>query len=233
MIRLAHSGKLKAAEAALAEVRDGMVLGIGTGSTVQIFIDLLGGRVAREGIRILGVPTSYQSAYLAAEKGIQLTTLDEHPRLDLAVDGADEVDKDLNLIKGGGAALTREKIVDSSAKRFVVIADASKYVERLGKKTPVPIEVLPVAKTTAMRRIKILGGEPRLRDGGDRKDGPLVTDNGNFIIDADFGEIADPRTLEAELKRIPGIVEVGLFINLAHTAFLGDEGGVSRLDRKR
>lgn len=233
MRKLASTGKLRAAEAVLAEVKGGQVLGIGTGSTVEIFIGLLGKRVVKEGIQVLGVPTSYQSAYLAAENGIQLTTLDEHPRLDLAVDGTDEVDKDLNLIKGGGAALTREKIVDSSAARFIVIADASKYVDRLGSKTAVPVEVLPIARTTVMRRIKIIGGEPKLRDGGDRKDGPLVTDNGNFIIDANFGKIADARTLEFELKRIPGIVEVGLFINMAHSAFLGDENGVRRLDRKK
>ena len=123
--------------------------------------------------------------------------------------------------------------MDSSAARFIVIADASKYVDRLGSKTAVPVEVLPIARTTVMRRIKIIGGEPKLRDGGDRKDGPLVTDNGNFIIDANFGKIADARTLEFELKRIPGIVEVGLFINMAHSAFLGDENGVRRLDRKK
>ena len=230
---MTSSGKRRAAEAALLEVKDGQVLGIGTGSTVEIFIRLLGERVRKEGIKVTGVATSYQSAYLAAENGIQLTTLDEHPRLDLAVDGTDELDPDLNLIKGGGAALTREKIVDSSAARFVVIADSSKYVERLGSKVAVPIEVLPMARATVMKRIRILGGEPKVRDGGDRKDGPLVTDNGNFIVDANFGKIPDARTLEFELKRIPGIVEVGLFINMAHTAFLGNDSGVRRMERKR
>lgn len=226
-------GKVKAAEAALAEVKDGQLLGIGTGSTVAIFLELLGERVKKEGLKILGVPTSYQSAYIAAEKGIGLTTLDEHPRLDLAVDGADEVDQDLNLIKGGGAALTREKVVDSSAKRFVVIADQSKFVASLGSKMPVPVEVLPFARMGVLQRIGILGGNPTVRDGGDRKDGPLVTDNGNFIVDASFGEIKDPRALEVELKKIPGIVEVGLFINLAHTAYLGGNDGVRRIDRKQ
>jgi len=226
------TGKRRAAEAALAEVKDGQVLGLGTGSTVAIFIELLGEKIKKKGWKILGVPTSYQSAYLAAENGIQLTTLDEHPVLDLAVDGADELDKRLNLIKGGGAALTREKIVDSSAKRFVVIADGAKLVERLGAKTPVPIEVLPVARMTAAKRISILGGKPKLRDGGDRKDGPLITDNGNFIIDAEFGAIDDPQALEFVLKRIPGVVEAGLFVNLAHTAYLGTDKGVRRLDRK-
>jgi ribose 5-phosphate isomerase A len=225
-------GKRRAAEAALAEVKDGQILGLGTGSTVAIFIELLGGKIKKEGLKVLGVPTSYQSAYLATEKGIQLTTLDEHPVLDLAVDGADELDRKLNLIKGGGAALTREKVVDSSAKRFVVIADGSKLVERLGAKTPVPIEVLPVARITASKRIRLLGGEPKLRDAGDRKDGPLVTDNGNFIIDAKFRVIEDPQALEFVLKRIPGVVEAGLFINLAHTAYIGSEKGVKRIDRR-
>jgi ribose 5-phosphate isomerase A len=226
-------GKTRAAEAAIAEVKDGMLIGLGTGSTVAIFIKLLGERISGKGLEVLAVPTSYQSAYLAAENGIKLTTLDEHPRLDLAVDGADEVDPNLDLIKGGGAALTKEKVVDSSAKRFIVIADGSKFVDRLGSKMPVPIEVLPFARMAVVQRIKILGGDPKLRDGGNRKDGPLVTDNGNFIIDANFGKIKDARVLELELKRIAGIVEVGLFVNLAHTAYLGYEQGVKRIDRKK
>ncbi len=230
---MTSNAKRRAAEAALGEVKDGQVLGIGTGSTVAIFIELLGERVRGEGLRVLGVPTSYQSAYLAAANGIQLTTLDEHPDLDLAVDGADEVDGELNLIKGGGAALTREKIVDSAAERFVVVADRSKLVRVLGEKMPVPVEVLPIARRTAMRRIELLGGEPRLRDGGDRKDGPLVTDNGNFIVDARFGPIKDCRVLEARLKSIPGVVEDGLFIGMAQTAFIGSEEGVERIDRRR
>ena len=226
-------GKRKAAEAALAEIKDGQVIGIGTGSTVAILIELLGERISREGLEVLGVPTSYQSAYLASASSIRLTTLDEHPSLDLAIDGADEVDESLNLIKGGGAALTKEKVVDTASKRFVVIADASKRVKELGAKMPVPIEVLPFARRTVEKSIGILGGDPKLRDGGDRKDGPLVTDNGNFIIDAQFGAIKDARALEFELKRIPGIVEVGLFVNLADAAYFGNEVGVCTLERKR
>ena len=229
---MASLGKRKAAEAALAEVKSGMVLGLGTGSTVEIFIELLAEKF-KDGLKVIGVPTSYGTAALAAEKGIPLTTLDEHPVLDLAVDGADEVDGGLDLIKGGGAALTREKIVDSAAKRFVVIADCSKLVEKLGTKFQVPIEVLPIARKVVSKRIRLLGGEPKLRDGGDRKDGPCITDNGNFIIDAKFDGIPDARALEFELKRIPGIVECGLFVNMAHTAYLGSEAGVQRLDRKK
>jgi ribose 5-phosphate isomerase A len=230
---MAPIGKRKAAESAIAEVKDGMVLGLGTGSTVEIFIELLGGKIATDGIRVMGVPTSFGTAALATDMGILLTTLDEHPALDLAVDGTDEVDRELNLIKGGGAALTREKVIDSAAKRFVVIADSSKLVEKLGAKFPVPIEVLPLARKVVSKRLKLLGGEPKLRDGGDRKDGPCITDNGNFIIDASFGAIADPRALEFELKRIPGIVEVGLFVNLVHTVYLGSEAGVQRIDRRK
>lgn len=227
---MASVGKLKAAEAALKEVADGQVLGIGTGSTVAIFIGLLGRKVKEEGWDLLCVPTSYQSAYLAVENGLRLTTLDEHPTLDLAIDGADEVDPDLNLIKGGGAALTKEKVVDSSAKRFVVIADSTKLVERLGK-FPLPVEVLPFARMKVLRVLAGMGCGPKLRDGGDRKDGPLVTDNGNFIVDAAFGEIRDPKALEIEIKRVPGVVEVGLFVGLAHCAYLGDASGVRIISR--
>ncbi|MCQ8892971.1 MAG: ribose-5-phosphate isomerase RpiA [Candidatus Methanosuratincola sp.] len=227
---MASVGKLRAAEAALKEVSDGQVLGIGTGSTVAVFIGLLGKRVKEEGLDLICVPTSYQSAYLAVENGLRLSTLDEHPTLDLAVDGTDEIDPNLNLIKGGGAALTKEKVVDSSAKRFVVIADSSKLVERIGK-FPLPVEVLPFARAKVMRAIAVMGGEPRLRDGGDRKDGPLVTDNGNFIVDASFKEIIDPRALEIEIKMVPGVVEVGLFVGLAHCAYLGDGAGVRILSR--
>ncbi|MCX8182729.1 MAG: ribose-5-phosphate isomerase RpiA [Candidatus Methanomethyliaceae archaeon] len=225
-------GKRSAAQAALGEVRDGQILGIGTGSTVAIFIEMLAERVKKDGLRVMCVPTSYQSAHLAIERGLKLTTLEEYSTLDLAVDGADEVDRNLNLIKGGGAALTREKIVDSAAKRFVVIADESKLVERLGSRSPVPIEVIPMSWKRVANMVKVLGGEARLRDGGDRKDGPLVTDNGNFILDVKFGEIDDPRALEFELKRIPGVVEVGLFVNMANAAYIGSERGVKLIERK-
>ncbi|MBC7121035.1 MAG: ribose-5-phosphate isomerase RpiA [Candidatus Methanosuratus sp.] len=222
--------KLRAAEAALKEVKDGQILGIGTGSTVAVFIGLLGKKVKEEGWEIACVPTSYQSAYLAVENGLRLTTSDEHPVMDLAVDGTDEVDPGLNLIKGGGAALTKEKVVDSSAKRFVVIAESKKLVENLGK-FPLPIEILPFARAKVILDLEEIGGEPKLRDGGDRKDGPLVTDNGNFIVDAAFGEIRDPKKLELEIKMIPGVVEVGLFVGIAHCAYLGDSTGV-RILRK-
>lgn len=231
MLMSSSAGKRKAAEAALAEVKDGQVLGLGTGSTVLIFLELLSERIRKEGIEVIGVPTSYGTALAASSKGIKLTTLDEHPQLDLAVDGADEIDPSLNLIKGGGAALTREKVVDSSAKRFIVIADSSKLVKRLGN-FPLPIEVLPFARAKVMGAVAAMGGQPKLRDGGDRKDGPLVTDNGNFIIDASFGEIADPERLERELKMVPGVVEVGLFVGMANRAYVGNASGAVTLERR-
>ncbi|MDI9644806.1 MAG: ribose-5-phosphate isomerase RpiA [Candidatus Verstraetearchaeota archaeon] len=227
---MASVGKLNAAKAALAEVKDGQVLGIGTGSTVAAFIELLGRKVKEESLEILCIPTSYQSAYLAAENGLSLTTLDEHPDPELAVDGADEIDGALNLIKGGGAALTKEKVVDSSAKRFVVIADCSKLVGMLGR-FPLPLEVLPYARLKVMKAIREMGGEPKLRDGGDRKDGPLITDNGNFVVDAAFNRIEDPKGLEIKIKSVPGVVEVGLFVGMAHRAYIGNGQGAKILDR--
>lgn len=222
-------GKLNAAKAALEEVENNQIIGIGTGSTVAIFIKLLGERMRREGIKVKAIPTSYQSAHLAMENGIEITSLEEHPEIDLAVDGADEVDLNLNLIKGGGAALTREKIVDSSARKFVVIIDESKLVKKLGEKCPVPIEVIPMAWRKVIKKIEAIGGKAKLRDGGDRKDGPIITDNGNFIIDAKFDSIE--KDLEVKLKMTPGVVEVGLFMEMVDVVYIGDEKGFRKLTR--
>ena len=169
---------------------DGMVLGLGTGSTVFYALEHLSTRI-REGLRISGgVPTSYQTARRAYELGIPLTTLDTEPVIDLAMDGADQVDRHLRLIKGRGAALTREKCVAAAALRFVVVVDEQKMVPALSG--IVPVEVIPFAVRPAMSRIKGLGCIPRLRD-GIRKDGPVITDNGNFIVDCEFGKIGNPR----------------------------------------
>jgi ribose 5-phosphate isomerase A len=202
--------KRAAGEAAAAEVQDGMVVGLGTGSTVAWTIRRLGERV-REGLKILGVPTSYQSEALAIECGIPLTTLAERPLLDLAIDGVDQIDRDLVAIKGGGAAHAREKVVSYSAKRFVVVADGSKLADRLS--APVPVEVLPIARRLVERKIRELGGSPALRQ-AKMKDGPVITDNGNFVIDAHFGEIAEPASLAVSLSTIPGVVEHGIFLNV-------------------
>jgi len=191
-------------------VRDGMVLGLGTGSTVAWTIKRIG-EMVEEGMEVLGVPTSYQAQELAIAAGIPLTSLDQDPVLDLAIDGADEIAKDLTAIKGGGAAHAREKVVAASARWFVIVADSSKYVDSLSH--PVPVEVLPIAGRLASRRIEELGGSPQIRQ-AKMKDGPVITDNGNFVIDADFGRIEDPGGLAARLSEIPGVVEHGIFENV-------------------
>jgi ribose 5-phosphate isomerase A len=203
--------KKAAGEAAAELVKSGMVVGLGTGSTVTWTIKRLGARILDEGLDFLGIPTSYQAENLAIASGIKLTTLNQHPLLDLAIDGADQVDFNLFAIKGGGAAHTREKVVACSAKKFVIVADESKFVERLNH--VVPVEVLPFAAGPVEARLKELGGVPVLRL-GKMKDGPVITDNGNFVMDVDFGIIEDPAGVAARLSPIPGVVEHGIFDNL-------------------
>ena len=220
--------KRLAGEAAAELVKSGMVVGLGTGSTVAWTIKRLGVRVKEERLQFLGVPTSFQAENLAIASGITLTTLNVHPALDLAIDGADQVDSSLFVIKGGGAAHTREKVVACSARRFVIVADESKYVEKLT--WPVPVEVLPFAAKLVERRLKALGGVPVLRQGL-RKDGPVITDNGNFVMDVDFGAIEEPEALAARLCGIPGIVDHGIFDNLDEL-YLARAGGVEIIKRK-
>lgn len=208
-------------------VNDGDVVGLGTGSTTHYFIEKLGMRIKNEDITILGVPTSYQSFFLGKDSGIQITTLEEHD-VDIAVDGADEVDPKLNLIKGGGAAHTLEKIVDESAKRFVVIVDGSKIVSELGS-FPVPGEVIPQATRTVKKHLVDMGGLPQLRM-AERKDGPVVTDNGNFIYDVQF-TIKNPKKLEIELNTIPGVVENGIFSQIVDEVIVGRDNGIEFLKK--
>ena len=222
------SAKRAAGEAAAELVRDGMIVGLGTGSTVAWTIKRLGERVREEGLDFYGVPTSFQAEELAIASGIKLTTLNQHPQLDLAIDGADQVDSNLFVIKGGGAAHTREKVVSCSARRFVIVADESKFVEKLS--WPVPVEVLPFAARLVERRLEELGGKPVLRL-GKMKDGPVITDNGNFVMDVDFGIINDPRSIAARISPIPGVVEHGIFDNLDEL-YLAREGEVEKI-RKR
>ncbi len=214
------NAKRMAGEAAAELVKSGMVVGLGTGSTVAWTIKRLGERIRNEGLDFLGVPTSYQAEDLAISCDIKLTTLSQHPVLDLAIDGADQVDFRLFAIKGGGAAHTREKVVACSARKFVVVADESKYVEKLSHS--VPVEVLPFASRLVEQRLRKLEGVPVLRL-GKMKDGPVITDNGNFVMDVDFGVIADPLSLAAELSQIPGLVEHGIFdnVDLAYRARSG------------
>lgn len=202
-------------------VEDDMVIGLGTGSTVFYMIERLSTRI-RDGLSVTGIPTSYQTAMRAREYGIPLTTLDEHPVIDLAIDGADEVDPRLILIKGRGAAMTREKCVAAAAFRFIVVVDEQKVVPKLG--APVPVEVLPFAVTPAMAQLRGLGCRPVIREGV-KKDGPVITDNGNFVVDCQFSAIADPTRLEEAIAAIPGVVESGLFCGFADktTVIIGKE----------
>jgi ribose 5-phosphate isomerase A len=188
-------------------VEDGMVIGLGTGSTVFFTLERLSCRIG-DGLRISGVPTSYQTAQRAQEYGIPLTTLDREPVLDLAVDGADQVDRHLHLIKGRGAALTREKCVAAAARRFVVIIDEPKLVSCFS--APVPVEVIPFAIRPVMSQLGELGCRVVLRE-GIKKDGPVITDNGNFIVDCGFAQINRPEELEESIKLIHGVVDSGLF----------------------
>lgn len=218
-------------EAAAALVEDGMRLGLGTGSTTAEALRALGRRIQNEGLHVVGVPTSFAAERLAREHGIPLTTLDEMDRLDLALDGADEVfvddDGAIHLIKGRGAAHTREKVVASVADRFIVLVDPSKEVERLGAKMPVPVEVLPMAEAPVARALVKLGGVPELRM-GQKKDGPVVTDQGFWILDARFDAVADPAALDRALHAIPGVLDHGLFVGLATEVLVGEADGTVR-----
>jgi ribose 5-phosphate isomerase A len=223
---MANEAEKEAAGRAGAKlVRDGDVVGLGTGSTAYFAVVALGERV-KAGLKIVGIPTSVQTADLARGVGIQLTTLDEHPEIDITIDGADELDPKLNLIKGGGGALTREKVIASASKKMVVVADSSKVVSVLGK-FPLPVEVIAFARAVVERKIAALGASPKLRTKADGS--PYITDNGNQILDCSFGKIADPPALALSLSNIPGIVEHGLFIGLAKMALVGRGNVVQEL----
>jgi len=226
-----EEAKKRAALEAVKHVKDGFIIGLGSGSTAAHVIRELGEKIRREGLRILGVPTSHQAMMLAVHCGVPLTTLNEHPQLDLAIDGADQIDRELNLIKGMGGALTREKIVASAAKKLVIVADETKLVNRLGINHPIPVEVLPFALPTVMVRMRELGGKPVSRE-GKGKVGPVVTDNGNFVVDVDFGPIGDVKELDLRLKLIPGVIETGLFVGMADIVYLGKPDGVLKLEKK-
>ena len=217
--------KRRAGESAAGLVKPGMTVGLGTGSTAGHAIRLLGKRVA-EGLDVTGVPTSFQSRERAREAGVPLRALDEVDGIDLAIDGADQV-AGFDLVKGGGAAHAREKAVDSFAERFVVVADPTKRADVLSH--PVPVEVLPDAHTVVSRAVREAGGEPSLRR-ADRKDGPVVTDNGNLVLDCDFGELPEPATLAGTLAEVPGVVEHGLFVGMADEVHVGERGGVTVLE---
>ena len=222
--------KQAAAEAALEGVEDGMVLGLGTGSTAALMVAALGRRV-RAGLRVVGIPTSERTAGQARAEGIPLTDFDQHPRIDLTIDGADEVQTTtLDLIKGLGGALLREKIVAAASTRMTVIVDGSKLVPTLGRKVRLPVEVVPFGWQATAAQLRRHGATPFLRPGPDG--GAFRTDGGNLILDCAFAGITDPAALQAELKSITGVVETGLFVGLATTIIAGTPDGLTRLERK-
>jgi len=222
---------VKAALEAVKHVKDGFIVGLGSGSTTAFAIEAIGEKVKREKLRVMGVPTSYQAFLLAVECGIPVTTLDEHPQVDVTIDGADQLTPELFLIKGMGAALAREKIVAASSKLNVIIADEKKKVKVLGENDQsVPIEVLPFAISLAKRKIIDAGGKPILRE-GKGKLGPVITDNGNAILDSYFGPIAKPSEFEVELKMIPGVVETGFFVGLTDIAYVGTVSAVEKIEK--
>src|ERR1017187_5358309 len=214
-----------AGRAAAELVRDGDIVGLGTGSTAYFTVLALGERV-RTGLTMVGIPTSNATAELARAVGIPLATLDQHPVIDIDIDGADEIDPKLNLIKGGGGALLREKVIAAASKKMVVIADSAKLVPVLGK-FPVPVEIVSFARAVVEKKIASLGATTKLRT---RPDGsPYHTDNGNQILDCSFGKIEDPPALARILRDIPGVVEHGLFIGLAKLALIGKENSVEEI----
>lgn len=214
--------KQEVGKAAAALVKSGTIVGLGTGSTTAYAIQYIGERLKSGEIKdIVGVPTSFQAEVLAKQYGIPLTTLDAIDHIDIAIDGADEVDPQKNLIKGGGAAHTREKVVDYLANQFVVVVDGGKMVDKLGSTFAVPVEVIPMAITPVMNAIAKMGGKAELRM-GIRKAGPVITDQGNMVVDVRFDDIPNPVELEKTLNNIPGVLENGIFVNCADIVLIGE-----------
>ena len=220
--------KRNAAEKAVEYVKDDMIVGLGTGSTVKYALQKLAERVKKEKLKIVGIPTSSGTSKLAKELGIPLSTLDEYENIDLTIDGADEIDENLNLIKGGGGALTREKIVASNSKKVIIVADETKITKKIGISASLPVEILPFGYKATMKKIEDLGCTTKLRE---IMDNPYITDNGNYVVDCDFGGIDEPEELEVIINSIPGVVENGLFIDLATMAIIGSREGTKTLEK--
>ena len=219
--------KKRAAERALELVHDGQVIGLGTGSTAKFAIEGLG-RLVEKGLLVKGVPTSIATERMARELAIPLVDLNEASAIDITIDGADEVDPDFNMIKGGGGALTREKLVALASTRRVILVDETKLVSKLGQSRQLPVEVLPFAWTLSARLLTDLGSVTTIRDQGGM---PFVTDNGNYILDCAFGPIDDPAALEKRIKLLPGVIECGLFIGIADTLVIGFDDKVETRER--
>jgi ribose 5-phosphate isomerase A len=223
--------KRAAAEAAVELVQDGMVVGLGTGSTAAFAVEALGRR-HREGLQFIGIPTSQRTAAQAKAENIPLTSFREHREIDLTIDGADEVERGtLNLIKGLGGALLHEKIVAAASRRLAIVVDGFKLVDQLGARTPVPVEVVAFGFEATQAALESIGATPRLRHSATGE--PFITDSGNRILDCSFGPIADPARLEESIRRVVGVVECGLFIRRANVVFVADTSGVERLESTR
>lgn len=214
--------KQEVGRAAAAQVKSGTVVGLGTGSTTAFAIQFIGERIASGELKdVKGIPTSFQASVLAKQHGIPLATLDDVDRIDIAIDGADEVDPQMNLIKGGGAAHTREKVVDGLAEQFIVVVDSSKLSDKIGTIFALPVEVIPMAIAPVTRALEKLGGKVEMRM-GIKKDGPVITDQGNMVLDVSFNGIDSPAEMEKDINNIPGVLENGLFVGLATEVLVGE-----------
>jgi len=223
-----ESPKRAAAARAVMEVEDGMVLGLGSGSTAAFAVEALAARI-KKGLRVVGIPASETTDALARRLGVPLTSFAEHRRIDIAIDGADQVERGtLNLVKGRGGALLREKMVAAASDRMIVVVDETKLVDRLATNTPLPVEIVSFGWQTVLDRLAAIGCGPRLRLVGDK---PFMTDGGNYIVDCAIAEIPDPAALEARLSAIIGVVESGLFIGLASKIVVGRPTGVEVIER--
>jgi len=225
---MSDAPKKQAAEHAVRMVRDDQIVGLGTGSTARYAIEGIG-RLISEGLRIHGVATSVATGKMASDLGIPLLDLNDIERIDITIDGADEIDDAFDMIKGGGGALTREKLVALNSRHRVIIVDESKLVAKLGSTRALPVEILPFSWARSSRLLKDLGGDAQLRRIGGE---PFITDNGNYILDCTFGPIEDPPKLERDIKFLPGIIESGLFISIADTLVIGFEDHVEIRNRK-
>jgi len=223
--------KKLAGEKAVEHIKDGMIVGLGTGSTVEYTLRKLGKLIKEKKLNIKGIPTSIHTKRIAKEENIQLTTLDENPVINLTIDGADEVDSYLNLIKGGGGALTREKIIAFNSEKVIIVVDDSKVVKALGIDFALPIEVVKFAWQSTKETLKGFGCEVNLREIMDNE--PYITDNGNYILDCEFERITNPEELEKEINNIPGVVENGLFVGLVDEVIVGGKQGIVTLDKQK
>jgi ribose 5-phosphate isomerase A len=224
---LIEKGKKNAAFKAVDDdVKNNMILGIGSGSTIVYAVERIAELTKKKGFNLICIPSSYQSHQLILDNDLILGSLDKYPEIDLDIDGADEIDKNLDLIKGGGGCLVQEKILASNSKKLIIIADFRKKSDFLGTiwKKGVPVEVIPMAYFPIMKKLEKLGGNPKLRM-AQSKSGPLITDNGNFILDVDFGLIKKPTDLNEKILRIPGVVDTGFFIDMASKIYIGQKNG--------